>query len=51
MLGERDASGNRVNDVSSEEFYLWVNHFGTDNILTAEEAIALRDQLEPNNDL
>lgn len=51
VLGYRDVNGNRSNVVSSEEFYSWVNHFGTEGLLTWEEAIALRSQLEPSEDI
>jgi len=42
VLGERNYPlMNRQDTVKSEEFYLWVNHFGTDNIKTKSEYISL----------
>lgn len=44
-MGERSDNGNRKNAVSAEEFELWVTALGINNLVTEDEAIALRNSL------
>jgi len=38
-LGIRDDNGNRLTVIESDEFYLWVNHFSTTNLLTKSDYV------------